>query len=308
MKIGSNKRRTWFTKQTRQWLITAIVLALFFAVSGPAGAQQKQKGQENATMEQSQQTGTPYPLIGRDLITSRGENIGEVENVIVNYDGQVEKVIVDVGGFLGLGEKTVAISLDSLRLSKWNEAVYQGTEEDLEQMQEYEQPRRYMARQQPRYPYGPRGWDRYGPRSPYGPRGYAPEDWAYRPYYRSPMYGWGQGPYPRGYRYRGEARGEPRRQMPERGTRRGEQAGQEQQLQMSDVMGKTVYNRQGQEMGTVDDVIFSRDEDKVQVILDVGGLLGEDKRVSVPLRELEQRQGRLVCNICRADMEQEPGY
>lgn len=61
-------------------------------------------------------------------------------------------------------------------------------------------------------------------------------------------------------------------------------------------------------MGTVEDVVISRDEGRAQFILDVGGLLGEDKRVSVPLRELEQRQTRLVCNICRTDMEQEPGY
>ncbi|NNL35595.1 MAG: hypothetical protein HKP35_07240 [Silicimonas sp.] len=42
--------------------------------------------------------------------------IGEVEDLIISEDGQVAGVTVDVGGFLGLGERTVLVAIDDLRL------------------------------------------------------------------------------------------------------------------------------------------------------------------------------------------------
>ncbi|WP_417807321.1 PRC-barrel domain-containing protein [Thioclava sp.] len=44
------------------------------------------------------------------------DDIGEVSDVVLGMDGSVDAVLVDVGGFLGMGEKTVAISMNSLRL------------------------------------------------------------------------------------------------------------------------------------------------------------------------------------------------
>lgn len=44
------------------------------------------------------------------------DDIGEVSDVVLGIDGSVDAVLVDVGGFLGIGEKTVAISMNSLRL------------------------------------------------------------------------------------------------------------------------------------------------------------------------------------------------
>ena len=43
------------------------------------------------------------------------EDVGHVNDVILNWDGSVRAVIFGVGGFLGLGEKDVAIDMSSLR-------------------------------------------------------------------------------------------------------------------------------------------------------------------------------------------------
>lgn len=43
------------------------------------------------------------------------EDIGEVNDVVLNRDGQVQAVLVDIGGFLGIGERTVAVSMDALQ-------------------------------------------------------------------------------------------------------------------------------------------------------------------------------------------------
>ena len=42
-------------------------------------------------------------------------DIGEIKDVIVGWNGDVEGVILGVGGFLGLGEKNVAVDMSSLR-------------------------------------------------------------------------------------------------------------------------------------------------------------------------------------------------
>ncbi|MGJ8573342.1 MAG: PRC-barrel domain-containing protein [Hoeflea sp.] len=53
-------------------------------------------------------------LIGRTVYSSTDENIGEVGDVLLTADNKVEGFVLDVGGFLGMGEKQVAISPDKL--------------------------------------------------------------------------------------------------------------------------------------------------------------------------------------------------
>lgn len=43
-----------------------------------------------------------------------GETLGEVSDIVISDDARVDAVIVDVGGFLGMGEKRVALNYDSL--------------------------------------------------------------------------------------------------------------------------------------------------------------------------------------------------
>jgi sporulation protein YlmC with PRC-barrel domain len=43
------------------------------------------------------------------------DDIGEVGDVILSRDGMVQAVLVDIGGFLGIGERTVAINMDQIR-------------------------------------------------------------------------------------------------------------------------------------------------------------------------------------------------
>lgn len=53
-------------------------------------------------------------LMGSNVYSASGENIGEIDDLIVNLDGSVEGAVIGVGGFLGIGEKWVAVKLDSL--------------------------------------------------------------------------------------------------------------------------------------------------------------------------------------------------
>lgn len=53
-------------------------------------------------------------LIGTTVYGADDENIGEINDAILSDDGEVDAIIVDVGGFLGVGAKAVAVGMDNL--------------------------------------------------------------------------------------------------------------------------------------------------------------------------------------------------
>src|SRR5215212_11396582 len=60
-------------------------------------------------------------LIGVNVYNENNEKVGEIEELIVDKSGKVDNVILGVGGFLGMGEHYVAVTMDKL---KWvNEPV-----------------------------------------------------------------------------------------------------------------------------------------------------------------------------------------
>jgi len=53
-------------------------------------------------------------LIGTTMTNMLDESVGTVQDIVIDADGKVVAAIVGVGGFLGLGETTVAIGLRHL--------------------------------------------------------------------------------------------------------------------------------------------------------------------------------------------------
>ena len=77
-------------------------------------------------------------LIGKSVTNARNERIGEIESVIVDSSGSVRAVVVGVGGFLGIGERDVAVTWESLTLSPDRDKVsLNTTSDDLRNMPEY---------------------------------------------------------------------------------------------------------------------------------------------------------------------------
>jgi sporulation protein YlmC with PRC-barrel domain len=60
----------------------------------------------------------------QDVYNRSNDKIGEVMDVLVGKDGQVQAAIVGVGGFLGAGEKDVAVSFNSIKQTKKDDKVY----------------------------------------------------------------------------------------------------------------------------------------------------------------------------------------
>ncbi|MEP7452432.1 PRC-barrel domain-containing protein [Phyllobacterium sp. SB3] len=55
-------------------------------------------------------------LIGSTVYGPEDETLGSVGDALMTPDGQIEAFVVDVGGFLGLGKKPIAVSIENLDL------------------------------------------------------------------------------------------------------------------------------------------------------------------------------------------------
>lgn len=83
-------------------------------------------------------------LTGVDLYGPDGTDIGEVVGVAVDSENVVERVIADIGGFLGMGQHRIALSGDEVFFYR-NEsgtlrAYVNADKAALEAMPEYEEP------------------------------------------------------------------------------------------------------------------------------------------------------------------------
>lgn len=50
-------------------------------------------------------------LIGLEVVGANNEEIGDVNDILVDKSGKVDALVVGVGGFLGIGEKDVALPM-----------------------------------------------------------------------------------------------------------------------------------------------------------------------------------------------------
>ena len=77
-------------------------------------------------------------LMRQGILGANNERIGDVNDFLLTKDGRVAAVLVGVGGFLGIGEKTVAIPFEELRRSpETNQLTAPYSRQDLEQAPEF---------------------------------------------------------------------------------------------------------------------------------------------------------------------------
>ena len=60
----------------------------------------------------------------QDVYDTQNNKIGEVKDVLLEQDGQVKALIIAVGGFLGAGEKDVAVNFSAVKESMKNNKNY----------------------------------------------------------------------------------------------------------------------------------------------------------------------------------------
>ena len=105
--------------------ILATSLLSLALVSGPALAQNAPPADRNAPAATSAQTPAnkmmlkgnwrASKLIGLNVYNDANEKLGDVNELILDKSGKVAAVVIGVGGFLGMGEHDIAVSMDKLK-------------------------------------------------------------------------------------------------------------------------------------------------------------------------------------------------
>jgi hypothetical protein len=54
-------------------------------------------------------------LMGLKVYNEANERLGDINELIVDKDGKINAVVIGVGGFLGMGEHDIAVSMDKLK-------------------------------------------------------------------------------------------------------------------------------------------------------------------------------------------------
>lgn len=103
-----------------------LAAGLLLAVIAPAPAQDR--AEVSPAEPHALRATAAYPLrqdssqwLGSNLISAKvvsasKERIGWVTNLILNDSGTVEAAVIKVGGFMGFGGKSVAVTYDSLNI------------------------------------------------------------------------------------------------------------------------------------------------------------------------------------------------
>lgn len=113
-----------------------LVQAQQGAATAPAGAAGLREAEDESLIVQPFNVSID-DLEDMDVFTPAGEEIGEVDEVLVDAAGNVVAVAIEAGGFLGMGDKRVVVGLDRLRLEN-QRLVTEMTKEQLEALPEWD--------------------------------------------------------------------------------------------------------------------------------------------------------------------------
>lgn len=221
-------------------------------------------------------------FIGREIYAGE-QSIGEVSDIILSPEGRVEAAIVDVGGFLGAGERRVAIPFAGI---------------EPQAVQGEEQPRLTVALDRGQIEALPVRDDQIAAAPP-----------------RQGDQAGGQGGVV--VVYRGNQKVEDGETAPRQAveTAAPQQTGQAPSgLSVERLMGARVHDLDDENIGAVDDVIFTRDGDIRGVVVNVGGFLGlGEKPVAIRFDALNVQQDeggdlRLAVNATQEQLKNAPEY
>jgi sporulation protein YlmC with PRC-barrel domain len=99
----------------------------------PCAAASTEAQEGDVIAVQSEEEARMDKLIGMSVSNSLEEDVGEVQDVLFNKDGSITGVVLSVGGFLGIGDKLVALPWDAVEVQYEEDVVLiTATREQLE--------------------------------------------------------------------------------------------------------------------------------------------------------------------------------
>ena len=288
--------------------LTVATAAAVLALAGAAGAQTAPSAGATSSITAGAGTSlngkTASDLIGKSVYNAAGERIGEIDDIVIDGVGAAgaTAAVIGVGGFLGMGERKVAVPLRDLDMRDNRVTAAALTKDSVRTMGEYRE--------------GSGTWTRYDRSRPFTLSGRSSTD-------SSVTAATGATTAPSGS-MSGSA-GTSTRAAPAQGRSdsnvtaatgatpapSGTMSGSASTTTRTDVgvaawakgmsadklIGKSVYNAAGDRIGEIDDLVVGKagGAATTSAVVGVGGFLGiGERKVAVPLRELEMRNDRLT--------------
>jgi sporulation protein YlmC with PRC-barrel domain len=220
--------------------------------------------------------------IDHEIYGKTGKQIGEIDDLVIKRSGKIKKVTIDVGGFLGIGEKLVAVSpneLENLMVKGTGRMVLDTTEQQMEKWPEFDYYRRGLR---PDYYYRSRydriyGYNSFPPPypldNPYGPR-FAERHPA--PYPEGKFFDWAFSP---------------------------------ARFLATTLIGRRVIYENGTYIGRVADLLIDTRSVKIKkIILAAEDIRDDDARVAIPYEPPGFTAYGIVCDISRETIRNLPAY
>jgi sporulation protein YlmC with PRC-barrel domain len=76
-------------------------------------------------------------IIGSSVYDAQSQKLGTVQDLVIAKGGEIDKVIVDVGSFLGMGGKNVAVKISDIKTDN-NRLTLDRTKDQLAQAPAYQ--------------------------------------------------------------------------------------------------------------------------------------------------------------------------
>src|SRR5262245_52027064 len=101
--------------------------ALALALSLSAGAFAQTTTSPGAVTMQQAGEYLADDVIGASVRNAQNENIGSVSDLVIDGEGKVKAAVISVGGFLGIGDKHVAVPWSDVKLQADTRSTASGT-------------------------------------------------------------------------------------------------------------------------------------------------------------------------------------
>ena len=100
---------------------TALLASVAFAQSPPA-ASDTTKNSPMTTMSDTSTSPSSFQgnwraskLVGLSVYNEKNENVGSINDLLMDKQGSVKAAVISVGGFLGMGSRLIALPLDKVK-------------------------------------------------------------------------------------------------------------------------------------------------------------------------------------------------
>ena len=101
----------------KRTFIASVAVAAFLAPL-PAQAQSDTDAKAGVKFLEQQQAEETLAsrMMGLTVQSPSGEELGDVNDLVIGPDGNISGAVIGVGGFLGIAEKNIAVSYDSIEM------------------------------------------------------------------------------------------------------------------------------------------------------------------------------------------------